>query len=122
MWEGFVKYAVEMGSGAIIYIPSSIKIGSGIQKFMECGYTYRQQGDLISLILFIFSKQGYLAQIVKENPWRGGLLQKLVVAKLLKKFPTFVVSDGSLPCSQQPAAGISPESVEFSPHQHTLFA
>jgi hypothetical protein len=30
--EGFMKYAVEMGSGAMIYIPSCIKIGSGIQK------------------------------------------------------------------------------------------
>jgi hypothetical protein len=30
-WEGFMKYAVEMGSGAMIYIPSFIKIGSGIQ-------------------------------------------------------------------------------------------
>jgi hypothetical protein len=27
-----MKYAVEMGSGAMIYIPSFIKIGSGIQK------------------------------------------------------------------------------------------
>jgi hypothetical protein len=26
-----MKYAVEMGSGAMIYIPSFIKIGSGIQ-------------------------------------------------------------------------------------------
>jgi hypothetical protein len=29
-----MKYAVEMGSGAMIYIPSLIKIGSGIQKFI----------------------------------------------------------------------------------------
>jgi hypothetical protein len=29
--EGFMKYTAEKGSGAIIYIPSSIKIGSGIQ-------------------------------------------------------------------------------------------
>jgi hypothetical protein len=29
-----MKYAVEMGSGAMIYIPSFIKIGSGIQKLM----------------------------------------------------------------------------------------
>jgi predicted RNA-binding protein with TRAM domain len=28
-----MKYAVNMGSGAMIYIPSFIKIGSGIQKF-----------------------------------------------------------------------------------------
>jgi hypothetical protein len=34
MWEGFMKYAVEMFSGAMIYIPSFIKIGSGIQKFI----------------------------------------------------------------------------------------
>jgi hypothetical protein len=27
-----MKYAIEMGSGAMIYIPSSIKVGSGIQK------------------------------------------------------------------------------------------
>jgi hypothetical protein len=35
-----VKYAVEMGSGAMIYIPSFIKISSGIQKLM--GFTDTQ--------------------------------------------------------------------------------
>jgi hypothetical protein len=30
-----VKHAVEVGSGAMIYIPSFIKIGSGIQKLMR---------------------------------------------------------------------------------------
>jgi hypothetical protein len=34
-----MKYAIEMGSGAMIYIPSFIKIGSGIQKMMGGGYT-----------------------------------------------------------------------------------
>jgi hypothetical protein len=34
---GFMKYAIEVGSGAMIYIPSFIKIGSGIQKLMEGG-------------------------------------------------------------------------------------
>jgi hypothetical protein len=29
-----MKYAIEMGSGAMIYIPSSINIGSGIQKLI----------------------------------------------------------------------------------------
>jgi hypothetical protein len=29
-----MKYAVEMGSGAMIYIPSLIKIGSGIEKLI----------------------------------------------------------------------------------------
>jgi hypothetical protein len=30
-----MKYVVEMGSGAMIYIPSFIKIGSGIQKLIR---------------------------------------------------------------------------------------
>jgi hypothetical protein len=29
-----MKYAVEMGSGAMIYIPSFIKIGSGVQELI----------------------------------------------------------------------------------------
>jgi hypothetical protein len=33
--EGFMKYAVEMGSVAMIYIPSFMKIGSGIQKLIR---------------------------------------------------------------------------------------
>jgi hypothetical protein len=38
--KGFMKYAVEMGSGVMIYIPSFIKTGSGIQTLI-LGYTYR---------------------------------------------------------------------------------
>jgi hypothetical protein len=34
-----MKYAVEMGSGVIVYIPSFIKIGAGIQKLMGGGFT-----------------------------------------------------------------------------------
>jgi hypothetical protein len=30
-----MKYAVETGSGAMIYIPSFIKIGSGSQEFIR---------------------------------------------------------------------------------------
>jgi hypothetical protein len=37
-WEGFMKYAIETGPGAMIYIPSFMKIGSGIQKLIG-GYT-----------------------------------------------------------------------------------
>jgi hypothetical protein len=40
--EGFMTYAVEMGSVATIYIPSFIKIGSGIQKLMGGGFTDTQ--------------------------------------------------------------------------------
>jgi hypothetical protein len=34
-----MKYAVEMGSGAMVYISSFIKIGSGIQKVIGWGFT-----------------------------------------------------------------------------------
>jgi hypothetical protein len=37
-----MKYAVEMGSCAMLYIPSFIKIGSCIQKLIERGYTDAQ--------------------------------------------------------------------------------
>jgi hypothetical protein len=42
-----MKYAAEIGSGAMIYIPSLMKIGNS--------KTQRQHGELISLLLF-FSK------------------------------------------------------------------
>jgi hypothetical protein len=55
-----VKYGIEIGSGVTIYIPSFIKIGSGIQKLMGRGnsqtrryigtQTYRQHGDPVSLL------------------------------------------------------------------------
>jgi hypothetical protein len=35
-----MKYAVEMGSVAVIYIPSFIKIGSGILKLIEGIHRY----------------------------------------------------------------------------------
>jgi hypothetical protein len=34
LMEGSMKYAVETGSGNMIYIPSFMKIGSGIQKLI----------------------------------------------------------------------------------------
>jgi hypothetical protein len=58
-----MKCAVVMGSGTTIYIPSFIKIGSGIQNLLGGDtQTHRKQGDLISLLLFFLfkiSKVGY---------------------------------------------------------------
>jgi hypothetical protein len=46
-----MKYTTEMGSDAMIYIPSFIKIGSGIQKLLgRDSQTHRQHGDHISLL------------------------------------------------------------------------
>jgi hypothetical protein len=48
-----MKYAVEMDSGAMIYIPSFIRIDSDIQK-LTGGYrdtlSLREDGDCISLL------------------------------------------------------------------------
>jgi hypothetical protein len=49
-----MKYTVEMGSVTMIYIPSFIKIGSGIQKLIGGdSQTHRQHGDRISLLSFL---------------------------------------------------------------------
>jgi hypothetical protein len=53
-WEGFFKYTIEIGSDAVIHMPSFIKIGSGIQKLFGgwiCIQTRRHQDDLVSLLL-----------------------------------------------------------------------
>jgi hypothetical protein len=46
-----------MGSGAVLYVPSFIKIGSGVQKLIGKirRHTNRQQRDLISLFYFHFT-------------------------------------------------------------------
>jgi hypothetical protein len=50
-----MKYALEIGSGAVIYVPSFIKIGSAIQKLIEGTHTqtHWEHGDLTSLLLFL---------------------------------------------------------------------
>jgi hypothetical protein len=43
---GFMDYAVEMGSGAMIYILRFLQIASAIQKLMG-GYRHRQQDSKV---------------------------------------------------------------------------
>jgi hypothetical protein len=46
-----MKYTVEIDSGGMIYIPSFVKIGLGIQKLIgRDSQTHRQHGDRISLL------------------------------------------------------------------------
>jgi hypothetical protein len=42
-----MNYAIKMGLGAMIYIQSTIKIGSGIQKLVG-GYTDTQDSKVIA--------------------------------------------------------------------------
>jgi hypothetical protein len=51
-----MKYAIDMGSGAMTYISGFIKIGSGIRKLIV-GYTVRHTTARLShKSIFIFSK------------------------------------------------------------------
>jgi hypothetical protein len=80
-------YAVEMCLRAMMHISTFIKIGSGIQKV--CGGTHRQQGDVISLILFFQNKGNRLitnndsGSIVPESSLRNKM-----VAELIKNYAT----------------------------------
>jgi hypothetical protein len=60
-----MKYAVEMGSGAMIYMSSLIKIDSGIQNVLRRIHiqTHRQQGDLKSVLLFFRNKESRLKTV-----------------------------------------------------------
>jgi hypothetical protein len=74
--DGFKKYAVEMGSVAMIYIRNFKKIGSGIQKFIRGGII-----DLVSLLLFFeIRKIGQKLLIM-------GMNQSIVTYK--RTIPTF---------------------------------
>jgi hypothetical protein len=43
-----MKYAVEMASGGMTYVPSFVKIGSGVQHLLR--WIQEQEGDFISLL------------------------------------------------------------------------
>jgi hypothetical protein len=60
-----MKYTFEMGAGAMIYISSFIKIGSGIENLIwEATQTHRQHGDLTSLLVFFFNEVSRLTASV----------------------------------------------------------
>jgi hypothetical protein len=52
---GIRNYAFEIELGAMMYMPSSIKIGSGIQNLIG-GYTYRHKQEAKLIILLSFFK------------------------------------------------------------------
>jgi hypothetical protein len=71
-----MKFVVEMASGSMIYIPLFIRIASGIQKLVwRNTQIHRQQGDLISLLLFFQNKESRLKKYVRhfDITWNGDL-------------------------------------------------
>jgi hypothetical protein len=57
-WEGFMKSAAEMGSGAMIYIPTFINIDSPIQKLITVNTRTGQHADgRYPLLLFFFQNK-----------------------------------------------------------------
>jgi hypothetical protein len=46
-----------MSSGAVIYIPGFIKIGSGIQKLIGKTHRHREYADRISLLSFLKTRK-----------------------------------------------------------------
>jgi hypothetical protein len=74
-----MKYAVEMGSGAMIYIPSFIKTGSGIQMLMEGIHRqHGQYGDLISMLLF-FQNKGSRLKILKYKILYQSVISRIIL-------------------------------------------
>jgi hypothetical protein len=60
-----MEYAVEIGLGAMICIPSFTKTSSYIQKLRWEGFTDTKRGDPINLILFSQNKKSRLKIYVK---------------------------------------------------------
>jgi hypothetical protein len=61
-----------MDSGAMIYIPNSIKIVSGIRKLVGVLQTQRQRGDLINLLVFFQNKESRIKinSYIHLSPYR----------------------------------------------------
>jgi hypothetical protein len=59
--------------------------------------------------------------ITQLSLWSWTLLEKAPVAQLLRNFQHFMETEGSLPCSQEPATSPSPDPNQSSPYHHILF-
>jgi hypothetical protein len=69
----------------MLYRPSLIKIGSGIQGLIGGdSQTHRQHGDLISLLLFFQNKESRLIEIqVKPDPTQAPNLSSMKTTGLI---------------------------------------
>jgi hypothetical protein len=78
-----MKYAVEMGSGAIIYFSSFVEICLDIQKLIgRDTQKGRQHGDLVSLLVFFFQNE---ESRLKRDTLRMSMPESFNVFPFLKK-------------------------------------
>jgi hypothetical protein len=103
-----MNYAVEIDSDAMIYIPSFIKIGSGIQKLIRGIHTHihGQDCDLVRLLSFFQNKESGLKKeittqlgnfIKYTSPKEGICLETISAGTSAILAQVFVVSSHS-PC------------------------
>jgi hypothetical protein len=65
---------------------------------------------------------GKSVYVHKLTLWCRGFIELLIKVKwLVKRFPTFMEYDGSLPHLQKPITGSHPDSVESNQYLHDLF-
>jgi hypothetical protein len=77
-----MKYAAEMGSGATTYVPSFIKLVQALESLSgEGGQTHRQDGNRISLLLFLQNKDS------GQKKKKGLILPKTHYEKFLVNIP-----------------------------------
>ena len=98
-----------------------------IQRVLKFKRKFRRQWVKKAIFQYIFSRhlhcrtsrQGFsLWKLTKIRltPWSRVLLEKLTGLQLVKKFPTFLEPESSLPYSQMPATCPYPEPTPSSPH------
>jgi hypothetical protein len=66
LMQRIYKYAIQIDSDDMIYIPSFLKIGSGIQTLLG-GYTHRYQDDNMSFIFFSQNKESRLKDVNRRE-------------------------------------------------------
>jgi hypothetical protein len=115
-----MKYAVKMGSGAMIYILSFIKIVAGIQTLIGGNsQAHRQQGDRISLLLFFQNKESRLKKVIVKA-FRGpisSLVSRLCVSGAMNNVEVALFVKGaavarSVPSSERVGPPVSTRILE----------
>jgi hypothetical protein len=96
-WEGFIKYTVEMNTGAMIYIPNFIQIASVIQRLIVGGVLYSYYSDRISPLLFFGRKENRLKmsclctvlQVDSKGFWRWCITLRITGLSDFVRHPVF---------------------------------